>query len=80
MSTELEPWEVAENDALAARAREDLNDHVQQIRAALAGGEDRTYAIASVANTLIASHSGMPRDRLASLLAVAMVQIAEVDR
>lgn len=80
MSTELQAWEVAENDATAARAREELADHLPQIRTALDDGEDRTYVIAVIAQTLIAAQDTMPRDRLASLLATAMVQIAEADR
>lgn len=64
------------NDQMAARAREDLADHVESARKTLAGG-DRIEALAVIAVTLIEAEDDMPRDRLASLLAMALVQLAE---
>lgn len=67
------------NDQMAARARDDLAQHVASARKTLAQG-DRTEALAVIAHTLIVEEKWMPRDRLASLLAVALVQLAEEER
>jgi hypothetical protein len=66
------------NDQTAARAREDLADHVESARRTLAQG-DRSDATAVIAVTLIEATHTMPRDRLASLLAMALVQLAEME-
>jgi hypothetical protein len=66
------------NDQTAARAREDLADHVESARRTLAQG-DRSDALAVIAVTLIEARHTMPRDRLASLLAMALVQLAEME-
>lgn len=64
------------NDQMAARARDDLANHVESARKTLAQG-DRSEALAVIAVTLIEAEDEMPRDRLASLLAVALVELAE---
>ena len=64
------------NDQSAARARDDLADHVESARRTLAEG-DRTDSLALIAVTLIEAEDAMPRDRLASLLAMALIQLAE---
>jgi hypothetical protein len=66
------------NDQTAALARDDLARHVDSARATLAQG-DRADAIAVIAVTLIEATDDFPRDRLASMLAVALVQLAERD-
>ena len=65
------------NDQSAARARDDLRRNVAAARRTLAQGEDRTEAIATIAVTLIEAEDAFSRNRLASLLALALVQIAE---
>lgn len=65
------------NDQMAAQVRDDLADHVESARKTLRQG-DRSDALAVIAVTLIEAVEDMPRERLASLLAMALVQLAEV--
>lgn len=65
-----------ENDQTAVHYRDDLARHVDSARATLTQGP-RSAALAVIAMALIDAEQDMPRDRLASLLAVAMVQLAE---
>jgi hypothetical protein len=68
------------NDQMAARARDDLEQHITStrklLREAATEGADEVYALAVIAQGLIDAHDAMPRDRLASLLASAMVELA----
>lgn len=77
MTAELTPDAVAENDQAAARAREDLDCHVGSARKTLAQGDDETEALAVIAVTLIDAEDVFRRDRLASLLAAALVRLAK---
>lgn len=64
------------NDQMAAAARDDLAQHVESARKTLTQAP-RTAAITAIAVTLIDGTEAFPRERLASLLAVALVQLAE---
>jgi hypothetical protein len=73
-----DPDFVAENDQTAARARDDLERHVGSMRNLLADADgDEQTALVVAAATLIREEETFPRDRLASLLAVAMVRLAQ---
>lgn len=67
-----DPW----NDQLVARANRELNDHVGSARATLTQG-GRTEATVCIAVALTEAEESMPRDRLAALLAAALVALAE---
>jgi len=65
------------NDQLAAQAVDELHQHVDSARATLAQGP-RTAAMAVIAMALDDAEDAMPRIRLASLLAAALVELAEL--
>lgn len=66
------------NDRVAAEARDDLAKHVASARKTLAQtGGDRAATVAVIATILNGATDEMPRPRLTSLLAMAMVQLAE---
>lgn len=64
------------NDQMAAQARDELAQHVESARKTLTQG-DRSEVLAVIAVTLIEANDVFPRDRLASLSALALVQLAE---
>lgn len=64
------------NDQLAARAAEDLHRHVVSARDTLAQG-NRASVVAVIATVLHDDPETFPRDRLAALLAAALVELAE---
>jgi len=65
------------NDQLAAQAVEELHQHVDSARKTLTQGA-RTDAMAVIAVALDEAEDIMPRVRLASLLAAALVELAEL--
>jgi hypothetical protein len=67
------------NDQMAARARDDLDWHVASAAKPLADGVSDVDATAVIAMALIDNEAVYPHDRLASLLAVALVRLAKGD-
>lgn len=66
------------NDQMAARAQEDLGWHVGSARDTLAqvnGGAAEAIAVIAVA--LDRNRGYVPRDRMAAMLAAALVRLAE---
>jgi hypothetical protein len=65
------------NDQMAARAQEDLAWHVESTRDTLAQTSGRTVeAIAVIATALDRNRGYVPRDRMAAMLAAALVKLA----
>jgi len=73
---ELSPADIAENDQTAARAADLLDWYVDSARRTLGQG-DRGEATAVIAHTLVAAEEAIPRDALASMLAIALVRLAD---
>jgi hypothetical protein len=71
----------AANDQIAARAAADLDWHLAALHRTMAKVEhpDRTDVTAGQAEALIVAVDAMPRERLASLLAVAMVRLVWIE-
>lgn len=69
------------NDQILARVTAELDQHLDGLRRSWQRGADRTDFVAGWATALQAAEEMMPRDRLASLLAVAMCRLLwqEVD-
>lgn len=71
------------NDQSAAAARDDLNWHIKSTRRTLRDaaqqGVDEIDALATIAATLIMSEEDMPRERVCSLLAVAMLRFVHLE-
>ena len=65
------------NDQMAARARHDLRRHVTSARNTLAAARgDSATAMAVVTTVLADEQETFPRDRLAAMLAAALVELA----
>lgn len=75
-TVEFEPGDP-HNDQMAARANDELDQHLKSVRDTLrqANGS-ATDAMVVVAVTLINNGDLYPRDRLASILAAAFVRLA----
>lgn len=74
-----ETFARAHNDRTAALFRDDLNQHIGSVRDTLAAAEgDEIVALPVIAGTLIDARYEMPRERLASMLAVAMIRLAKL--
>jgi hypothetical protein len=68
------------NDQMAARVRDDLDWHVASASKPLAEGASEVDATALIAMAFIDNEAMYPHDRLASLLAVALVRLAKGDQ
>lgn len=72
-----DPASIAHNEQMAARARDDLARHVRSAAAVFEQGADTTNATVVIAMSLIEHDAeDMPRERLAALLAAALVRLA----
>jgi len=68
------------NDQMAARATEDLAQHVGSTKAAAKQTNgDTSVLMALIASAFIKNPDAYPRDRLASILAAALVDLAHPD-
>jgi hypothetical protein len=78
-NVDIEPGDP-HNDQTAARAREDLAWHVRSARDTLTQTPGPAEAIATIAVALGRNRVHFPRDRLAAMLAAALVTLAEEKR
>lgn len=76
VTVDVEPGDP-HNDQMAARAGEDLGWHVRSARDTLAQTPGPSEAIAVIAVALDGNRSHFPRDRMAAMLAAALVRLAE---
>ena len=77
---EVDPGEP-HNDQMLAYTKDDLADHMEAVRKMLAGIQDvkppLAACVAALAIHLIDDTENMPRERMASLLALSLIQAAD---